>query len=155
MAADEQRPPGQNPNPAALVALAWVHLQRHEPQEMHSCLKRADAALGVSPDKLIGAAGCLVAAGAALADGHAEAAAHIITRARSGWPVPAWLDQQLNLVESRACAAAGDTQAALTAAERAGRRHLAGGRGHLRARHGGRRGPRERTARARGLGRGG
>ena len=119
-AADEQRPPGQNPNPAALVALAWVHLQRHEPREMHSCLKQADAALGVSPDKLIGAAGCLVAAGAALADGHAEAAAHIITRTRSGWPVPVWLDQQLNLVESRACAAAGDTQAALTAAERAG-----------------------------------
>jgi LuxR family transcriptional regulator, maltose regulon positive regulatory protein len=119
-AADEQRPPGQNPNPAALVALAWVHLQRHEPQEMHSCLKQADAALGVSPDKLIGAAGCLVAAGAALADGHAEAAAHIITRTRSGWPVPAWLDQQLNLVESRACAAAGDIQAALAAAERAG-----------------------------------
>ncbi len=119
-AADEQQPQGQNPNPAALVALAWVHLQRCEPQEMHSCLKRADAALGVSPDKLIGAAGCLVAAGAALADGHAEAAAHIITRTRSGWPVPAWLDQQLNLVESRACAAAGDTQAALTAAERAG-----------------------------------
>ena len=118
--ADEQRPPGQNPNPAALVALAWVHLQRHEPREMHSCLKQADAALGVSPDKLIGAAGCLVAAGAALADGHAEAAAHIITRTRSGWPVPVWLDQQLNLVESRACAAAGDTQAALTAAERAG-----------------------------------
>jgi LuxR family maltose regulon positive regulatory protein len=120
LAGDEQRPPGQNLNPAALVALAWVHLQRHEPQEMHSCLKQADAALGVSRDTLIGAAGCLVAAGAALADGHAEAAARIITRARSGWSVPAWLDQQLNLVESRAWAAAGDTRAALTAAERAG-----------------------------------
>jgi LuxR family maltose regulon positive regulatory protein len=120
LAADEQRSPGQNPNSAALVALAWVHLQRHEPQEMHSCLKQADAALGVSPDQLVGAAGCLVAASAALADGHAEAAARIITRARSGWPPPAWLEQQLNLVESRACAAAGDTQAALTAAERAG-----------------------------------
>ncbi len=117
---DEQQPPGQNPNSAALVALAWVHLQRHERQEMHSCLKQADAALGANPDKLIGAAGCLVAASAALAEGHAEAATRIITRARSGWPVPAWLEQQLNLVESRACAAAGDTQAALTAAERAG-----------------------------------
>jgi LuxR family transcriptional regulator, maltose regulon positive regulatory protein len=120
LAADEQRPPGQNPNPAALVALAWVHLQRHEPQEMHSYLKQADAALGVSPDHLIGAVGCLVTAGAALADGHAEAATHIITRVRSGWPVPAWLDQQLNLVEARACAASGDTRAALAAAERAG-----------------------------------
>jgi LuxR family transcriptional regulator, maltose regulon positive regulatory protein len=118
--ADEQRPPGQNPNPAALLALAWVHLQRQEPQAMHSCLKQADAALGVSPDKLIGAAGCLVTASAALADGHAEAAMHLITRVRSGGPVPAWLEQQLNLVESRACAAAGDTQAALAAAERAG-----------------------------------
>jgi LuxR family maltose regulon positive regulatory protein len=87
---------------------------------MHSCLKQADAALGVSPDALIGAAGGLVAASAALADGHAEAAARIITRARSGRPIPAWLEQQLNLVESRACAAAGDAQAALTAAERAG-----------------------------------
>ncbi len=120
LVADGQRPPGQNPNPAALVALAWVHLQRNERPEMRSCLKQADAALGLSPDKLIGAAGCLVAASAALADGHAEAATHIITRARSGWPVPAWLEQQLNLVESRACAAAGDTQAALAAAERAG-----------------------------------
>ena len=120
LTADEQRPPGQDPDPAALVALAWVHLQRHEPQEMHNCLKQADAVLGVSPDQLVGAAGCLVAASAALADGHAEAAACIITRARSGWPVPAWLEQQLNLVESRVCAAAGDTQAALTAAERAG-----------------------------------
>ncbi|MGP0027670.1 MAG: LuxR C-terminal-related transcriptional regulator, partial [Streptosporangiaceae bacterium] len=117
---DEQRLPGQNPNPAAPVALAWVHLQRNELQEMRGCLKQADAALGVGPDKLIGAVGCLVTAAAALADGHAEAAAQIITRTRSGWPVPAWLDQQLNLVESRACAAAGDIQAALAAAERAG-----------------------------------
>ncbi len=120
LVADEQRPADQNPNPAALVALAWVHLQRNEIAEMRSRLKQADAALGVSPDKLIGAVGYLVTAGAALADGHAEAAAHIITRIRSGRPVPAWLDQQLNLVESRACAAAGDIQAALAAAERAG-----------------------------------
>jgi LuxR family transcriptional regulator, maltose regulon positive regulatory protein len=119
-AADEQRPPGQNPNPAALVALAWVHLQRNELREMRSYLKQADAALGVSPDKLIGAVSSLVTAGAALADGQAEAAVPIITRARSGWSVPAWLDQQLNLIESRACATAGDTQAALAAADRAG-----------------------------------
>jgi LuxR family maltose regulon positive regulatory protein len=120
LAADEQRPPGQYPNPMALVALAWVHLQRNELREMRSCLKQADAALGVSPDKLIGAVSCLITAGAALADGHAEATAPIIARARSGWSLPAWLDQQLNLLESRACAAAGDIQAALAAAERAG-----------------------------------
>ena len=47
-------------------------------------------------------------------------AAQILTRARSGWPVPAWLHQQLSLVESRARAAAGDVRAALAAAERAG-----------------------------------
>jgi LuxR family maltose regulon positive regulatory protein len=47
-------------------------------------------------------------------------AAQIITRARSGWRVPAWLDEQLGQVEARACAAAGDAQGALAAAERAG-----------------------------------
>ena len=44
----------------------------------------------------------------------------MITRARSGWSVPAWLDQWLSLAESRACAAAGDIPAAVAAAERAG-----------------------------------
>ena len=62
----------------------------------------------------------LVAARGALAEGRATVAAQIITRARSGWLVPAWLDQQLSLVESRAWAAAGDVRAALAAAERAG-----------------------------------
>ena len=115
----EHRPPGRNPNPAPLVALAWVHLQRNELRETRGWIKQADAALGVSPDKLIGAVAYLVAAGGALAEGRAAVAAQIITRARSGWPVPAWLDQQLSLVESRACAAAGDIPAALAAAERA------------------------------------
>ena len=84
-----------------------------------AALKQVDAALGVSPDKLIGAVAYLVAAGGALAEGRAAVAAQIIARARSGWSVPAWLDQQLSLAESRACAAAGDTRAALAAAERA------------------------------------
>jgi LuxR family maltose regulon positive regulatory protein len=43
-----------------------------------------------------------------------------VARARSGWPVPAWLDHQLSLDESRACLAAGDIEAALAAAKRAG-----------------------------------
>ena len=60
----------------------------------------ADAALGVSPDKLTGALTYLVAAGGALAEGRAAVAAQIITRARSRSPLPAWLDQQLSLVES-------------------------------------------------------
>jgi len=118
--AGEHRPPGWNANPAPLVALAWVHLQRNELRETRSLVKQADAALGVSPDKLVGAVAYLVAAGGALAEGRATVAAQIITRARSGWHVPAWLDQQLSLVESRACAAADDIPAALAAAERVG-----------------------------------
>ena len=47
-------------------------------------------------------------------------AAQIIATARSGWSVPAWLEQRLSLAESRALVAAGDIRAALAAAERAG-----------------------------------
>ena len=83
-------------------------------------LKQLDAALSVSPDKLIGAVACLIAACGGLAEGHGEAAAQMVARARSGWSVPAWLDQRLSLVESRAYVAAGDTSAAAAAAERAG-----------------------------------
>ena len=72
------------------------------------------------PDKLIGAVAYLVAACGGLAEGRAAVAAQIIARARSGWSVPAWLDQRLSLVESRAFAAAGDIQAALAAAGQAG-----------------------------------
>ena len=117
----EHQSPGWNANPARLVALAWVHLQRYELRETRGRIKQADAALGISPDKLVGAVAYLVAAGGALAEGRAAAAERIVTRARSGWHVPAWLDQQLSLVESRACAAADDFRAALAAAERAGR----------------------------------
>jgi LuxR family maltose regulon positive regulatory protein len=119
LVAAEHRPPGWSPNPAPLVAHAWVHLQRNELRETRSWIKQADAALGVSPDKLTGALTYLVAASGALAEGRAAVAAQIITRARSRSPLPAWLDQQLSLVESQARAAAGDIQAALTAAERA------------------------------------
>jgi LuxR family maltose regulon positive regulatory protein len=108
------------PGPAPLVALAWVHVARNELREARSCLKQADAALGVSPDKLTGTVAYLVAARGALAEGRPAVAVQIIARARTGWCVPAWMDQQLSLVESRAHAAAGDFQAALTAAERAG-----------------------------------
>ncbi len=112
--------PGWYPNPAALVALAWVHLEHNELREARSRLKQADTALGVTPDKLIAAVAYLVAAGGALAEGRAKAAVQIIARARAGWSVPDWLDQRLTLVESRAYAAAGDIQAALAAAGRAG-----------------------------------
>jgi len=117
----EQQPPGPHPSPAALVALAWVHLEHYELREAHSRLKQSDAALGVAPDQLIGAVAWLAAAYGGLAEGRAAAAAQIIARARSGWPVPAWLDHKLSLAESRAYAAVGDIPAALAAAEHAGR----------------------------------
>ena len=120
LAADEQRPPPQHPGPAALAALAWVHMERDERREAGRLLKQLDAALGVSPDKLTGAVASLIAACGGLAEGHGEAAAQMVARARSGWSVPAWLDQWLSLVESRAYAAAGDISAAAAAAERAG-----------------------------------
>jgi LuxR family transcriptional regulator, maltose regulon positive regulatory protein len=115
-----RRPAGQHPDAAPFVALAWVHLARNELSEARRFLMQADAALGESPDKLTGTVAYMVAAGGALAEGRAAVAAQIVTRARSGWLVPAWLDQQLSLVESRAWAAAGDAGAALAAAERAG-----------------------------------
>ena len=119
-AAGEQRPGVRRPNPAALAALAWVHLEHNELRQAHSRLKQLDAALGVSPDKLIGAVAFLAAARSALAEADPEAAAQFVARARSGWPVPAWLDHRLSLDESRACLAAGDIEAALAAAKRAG-----------------------------------
>ncbi len=116
----EQQAPVPHPGSAALVALAWVHLEHDELRQARSWLTQADAALGVTPDKLIGAVAWLAAAYGGLAEGRAAAAAQSIARARSGWSVPAWLDQRLSLAESQACAAAGDIQAALAAAERTG-----------------------------------
>ena len=90
-------------------------------REARSRLEQVDAALGVTPDKLIGAVAWLAAAYCSLAEGRAAAAAQNVARARSGWSVPAWLDQRLSLAESRAYAAAGDIRAALAAAGRVGR----------------------------------
>ena len=114
-AAGEQRPPARHASPAALVALAWVRLERYELHEARSCLKQAEAALGMDPDRLIGTVAYLVAAGGALAEGRAAVAAQILDRARAGRPVPSWLGQQLNMLQSRAFAADGNTPAALAA----------------------------------------
>jgi LuxR family transcriptional regulator, maltose regulon positive regulatory protein len=114
------RPPGHSLEPAALVALAWVHLERNELREAGGRLKEADAALGAIPDMLITAVAYLVAACGALAEGRAAVVTQIITRARAGRSVPAWLDHQLSLIQSRAYAAAGDLPAATAAAKRAG-----------------------------------
>jgi LuxR family transcriptional regulator, maltose regulon positive regulatory protein len=118
--AGRQQPSAQHPNPAALVALAWTHLERNELHEAHSMLKQTEAALHENPDKLLGAVACLAAACTALADRRAAAAVQIIARARSGWSWPAWLGQRLSLAESRAHVMAGDIQAALAAAEDGG-----------------------------------
>ncbi len=116
---DDERPQGEHPDPAALTALAWVHLERHELREARSQLKEADTALRLNPDRLLEAVACLVAAGDGLAEGHADVAAQFVARARSGGPVPAWLDHRLDLAQSWALAARGDIEAALAAAKRA------------------------------------
>ena len=121
LAAGESRPPVPDAGPAALVALAWVHLEHGELREAHCLLKQADAVLGVTPDKLIGAVAWLAAAYCSLARGRAAMAVQIVARAQSGWSGPAWLDQGLSLAESRAYMAAGDIPAALAAASRASR----------------------------------
>jgi LuxR family transcriptional regulator, maltose regulon positive regulatory protein len=118
-AGDGPRSQGRHARPAALAALAWVHLEHHELREARSRLTQVDTALRANPDKLIGAVACLTAAYSALAQGRAEAATQFVARARSAWSVPSWLEQTLNLAESRALAAAGDIEAALAAAKRA------------------------------------
>jgi hypothetical protein len=117
----EQQPPVLHSNLAALAALAWVHLEHNELPEAHRRLEQADAALGATRDKLIGAAAGLAAAYCGLTEVRAAVTAETLARARSRCPVPAWLDQRLSLAESRAYAAAGDIQAALVAAGRPGR----------------------------------
>jgi LuxR family maltose regulon positive regulatory protein len=116
-----QRPPVGQPNAAALAALAWVHVEHHQLSEARSWLLLVDAALRVIPDKLVGAVACLMAARGGLAEGNAKVALRFVARARSGWSVPAWLEQWLNQAESRALAAVGDVEAALAAAKRADR----------------------------------
>src|SRR5262249_50225890 len=60
------------------------------------------------------------AACGALAEGRAATVTQIIARARSGCNVPGWVDHELNLLQSRACALAGDLPAAIAAVRRAG-----------------------------------
>jgi len=97
-----------------------VHLERNELREARSRLRQADAALGVTPDQLTATVAYLVAAVGALAERRPGMVTEIVARARSGWPVPAWLDQRLSRVESQAHSALGRTRAALAAAERVG-----------------------------------
>ena len=106
---------------AAEVAFACVHTERNELSLAGGRLKRADEALRIRPDKLIGAAACLVAARRSLAEGRAAVASQIIGRARDGWSPPSWLGHRLTLLESAACVAMADTDSAVELAARAGR----------------------------------
>jgi LuxR family transcriptional regulator, maltose regulon positive regulatory protein len=117
---EEGRPAVQHPNSAALVALAWAHLERNELRKAGSRLTQARAALSASPDKLLSAVACLAAATSDLAEGHPKAAAEMAGKAQCMWSVPPWLEHRLTLVEAHAYAAAGDIRAALAAAERSG-----------------------------------
>jgi LuxR family transcriptional regulator, maltose regulon positive regulatory protein len=105
---------------AAEVALAWVYLDRNELQRARIWQKRAHDALRARPDKLIGAAAYLVAARRSLPEGRGKAASEMIGRARAGWSPPLWLDRELMLLDSWACAMAGDFHSAIDAATRAG-----------------------------------
>jgi LuxR family maltose regulon positive regulatory protein len=98
----EQRPAGQRPSPAALLALAWVRMEDGGLREAADLLKQLNAALGVSPDKLLGAIACLIVARGGLAEGHPAMVRQYLAKARSGWPVPAWLEDRLCRVEAAA-----------------------------------------------------
>ena len=106
-------------SPAAHVALATVYVERNELRQAHAELKRAEGALRLYPDRLTGTVACLMAARKALAEGHPDSAVEIARKARHGGPLPYWLERRLAMLESRACAAAGDATAALDAAGRA------------------------------------
>ena len=118
MAGEAERLPAPI-TPAAHVALAAVHVERNELRQAHGELKRAEAALRLHPDRLTGTVACLVAARKALAEGHPDSAVEIVRKARYGEPLPYWLERRLAMLESRACAAAGDATSALDAAGRA------------------------------------
>ena len=110
------RPPAQYPNPAALLAAAWVHLEKDECRNVTDLLRQLNSVLSASPDKLFGAMACLIAARGCLAEGHTAMAAQYVAKARSGWPVPVWLEKRLSVVESEA-AQAQDGRRELAAAE--------------------------------------
>lgn len=105
---------------AATVAMAYVHVERGELPEARRCLRRADEILQLSPDKLIGAVACLVAARGFLAQRRPGPVAALAGRARHGWSPAPWLEQRLLLAESQAHLAQGNLASAVQAARRAG-----------------------------------
>jgi LuxR family transcriptional regulator, maltose regulon positive regulatory protein len=118
-AGHDQAHGGDSGSRAAMVAGAYVHLERGELHGARRQLKNADAELRACPDKLITAVACLVAARGCLAEGHPAAAADIAERALHGWSPAPWLRCALALVQSHALAVTGDIASALAVARRA------------------------------------
>ncbi|HEX3955430.1 MAG TPA: LuxR C-terminal-related transcriptional regulator [Trebonia sp.] len=108
---------------AALVALAWAHVERYELSEARGWLRLADRALQLRPDRLIGALACLASARGCLAESRGNPVPALVSRTLQGWSAPPWLERRLRLVESRALAATGQIPAAVEAARRAGADH--------------------------------
>ena len=104
---------------AAEVALACVHLERNEIARGRRWQKRAQDAVAARPDKLAGAAACMVAARRSLAEGRGREASESVARARQGWSPPSWIEHRLLVLDSWAAAAAGDFQSAIDIARRA------------------------------------
>ena len=116
----EQAKADESSSCAAMVAMAYVHVERSELSAARPWLRQAEEALELRPDKLIGAVACLVAARSFLARGQAGPALELVARARSGWSPATWLDRRLLLAESSAHAARGNIPSAVDAAREAG-----------------------------------
>jgi LuxR family maltose regulon positive regulatory protein len=106
-------------HPAATLAVAAAAAEHNDLPRSHAQLRLADAALRVTPDRLLSAVGCLTAARCRLAEGRAGAARDLLSQAREGWPVPDWLDSRLLLLDSRVLVVLGDFRAARAAARQA------------------------------------
>jgi LuxR family maltose regulon positive regulatory protein len=130
-------------NLSADIALALVHLERHEIPAVQAALKRVKAGLAVRRDRAAAALANLIAARLCLAEGHHGGALGLLASARQNWSPPDWLDSQLTLAEARAEVMAGNPQAALDAVDRCtgmpgidaatARAHAWMGAGNLRA----------------------
>lgn len=116
--AHERWLPAPRPSGAALIALAWVHLEHHDLREASQALKEMNVTLSVSPDRFLGGLACFVAARGALLEGDAAMAQRYLAKARSGWCVPAWLELRLIVVESEAAAAVSTRRRPLVPAQR-------------------------------------
>jgi LuxR family maltose regulon positive regulatory protein len=110
----------RQPGPVSGLALAFICLEHGELSASRARLKTAETALDAHPDRLASTVGFLVAARGSLAEGRTRTVLEVIERAGSGRSLLPLLDRMLVLTESQAHAAAGNGQAALDAARRAG-----------------------------------